>query len=316
MEYRKLGETGLEVSRLCFGSLTMGPLQACLPVKEGAALIRQAMDMGVNFLDTAELYDNYQYIREALRGRPRDSLIIATKSYAYSKETAEKSLKKAIKEMGVEHIDIFMLHEQESELTLRGHYEAIEYFLKAKEKGYISAFGISTHAVGGVRAAARWREIEVIHPIVNKNGLGIIDGGIDDMLEAVKAAFRAGKGIYAMKPLGGGNLINDFEKCFEFVLNIPYLHSIAVGMQCREELEANISIFEGKGIDPSARKALTSRKRRLHIAFWCEGCGNCVQACQQNALYIENGKLMVKHQLCTLCGYCAARCKNFCIKVV
>jgi len=316
MEYRELGKTGLMVSRLCFGSLTMGPLQACLPVKEGAALIREAMDRGVNFLDTAELYDNYGYIKEALKGQSRDRLIIATKCYAYNKETAEKSLSKAMKDMGADHIDIFMLHEQESYLTLRGHYEAIEYFIRAKEKGDISAFGISTHAVEGVKAATKFKEIEVIHPIVNIKGLGIIDGNIEDMMEAVKTAYKAGKGIYAMKPLGGGNLLSRFSECFDFVLNVPYIHSIAVGMQRLEELEANISIFEGREIDPRLKEILSSKERKLHIAYWCEGCGSCIEACQQNALYLDNGKARVKQDLCTLCGYCAARCNNFCIKVV
>lgn len=316
MEYRELGKTGLKVSRLCFGSLTMGPLQACLPVKEGAALIQQAMDRGVNFLDTAELYNNYEYIKEAIKGQSRDRLIIATKSYAYNKETAEESLSKAMKEIGVEHIDIFMLHEQESYLTLKGHYEAIEYFMRAKEKGYISAFGISTHAVEGVKAAMKFKEIEVIHPIVNIEGLGIVDSNINDMLEAIKIAYQAGKGIYAMKPLGGGNLLPRFNECFNFILEIPYIHSVAVGMQCQEELEANISVFEGKEIDPQLKKRLSNRKRKLHIAYWCEGCGDCIEACHQDALYLDGGKVRVKQELCTLCGYCAARCKNFCIKVV
>ncbi len=316
MEYRELGRTGLRISRLCFGSLTMGPLQACLPVREGADLIRQAMDRGVNFLDTAELYDNYAYIKEALKGGSRNRLIIATKSYAYDEKTAEKSLVKAMKEMGVDHIDIFMLHEQESSLTLKGHYKAMEYFVRAREKGYISAFGISTHAVEGVRAACDFREIEIVHPIVNIEGLGIIDGNIQEMLEAVETAYRTGKGIYAMKPLGGGNLLSRFDKCFEFVLNIPGIASIAVGMQCPEELEANIAVFEGREIEPSLREYLASKKRRLHISYWCEGCGDCIGACRHNALYIEEGKVRVRQDLCTLCGYCAARCRNFCIKVV
>jgi predicted aldo/keto reductase-like oxidoreductase len=316
MEYRELGQTGLSVSRLCFGSLTLGPLQACLPLNEGAGLIRYAMERGVNFLDTAELYDNYEYIRKALEGRPGDSLIIATKTYAYSKEMAEKSLRKAIRELKVGHIDIFMLHEQENELTLRGHYEAIEYFLKAKEKGYIRSFGISTHSVEGVRAAARWEEVEVVHPIINISGLGITDGGIGEMLEAVEDAFKAGKGIYAMKPLGGGNMISRFRECFDFVLGVPYVHSIATGMQCIEEIEANIAIFENRPVDSTLQKALARRERKLHIAYWCKGCGRCIAVCKQGALYLENGRVVVDRAKCTLCGYCASRCENFCIKVV
>ena len=66
--YRLLGETKMEVSRLCFGALTIGSLQANLPLAEGAGVIRSALSQGVNFIDTAELYDTYKYIRQAIQG--------------------------------------------------------------------------------------------------------------------------------------------------------------------------------------------------------------------------------------------------------
>ncbi|MCL5290108.1 MAG: aldo/keto reductase, partial [Firmicutes bacterium] len=74
MQYRVLGRTGFKVSRLCFGALTVGPLQAGLPVAEGAGVIRRAIDYGVNLIDTAELYGTYSYIREALKGVEREGV--------------------------------------------------------------------------------------------------------------------------------------------------------------------------------------------------------------------------------------------------
>ncbi|HBC91540.1 MAG TPA: aldo/keto reductase, partial [Pelotomaculum sp.] len=68
MQYRVLARTGMQVSRLCFGALTISPLQAGLPLVEGARIIRAALEAGVNFIDTAELYSNYHYIREAIKG--------------------------------------------------------------------------------------------------------------------------------------------------------------------------------------------------------------------------------------------------------
>ena len=84
MEKVKLGNTNIEVSRLCFGSLTMTPFQANLTVKEGAHLIEYAYNQGINFLDTAEIYENYGYIKEALKGIKREDYIIASKTYAYT----------------------------------------------------------------------------------------------------------------------------------------------------------------------------------------------------------------------------------------
>jgi aryl-alcohol dehydrogenase-like predicted oxidoreductase len=82
MEYKELGRTGLKVSRLCFGALTIGPLQADLPLDEGVALLKYAAEQGVNFFDTAEIYDSYDYLRLLLRALPNKDIIIATNSFA------------------------------------------------------------------------------------------------------------------------------------------------------------------------------------------------------------------------------------------
>lgn len=315
MDYRILGNSELKVSKLCFGSLTIGPLQAKLTLAEGTSVISAAFDMGVNFIDTAELYGTYDYIRKAIKGR-REDIVISTKSYAYNWEGAEKSLKKALKEMDTDYIDIFSLHEQESEYTLKGHQEAMEYFFKAKENGYIRSFGISTHAIAAVKASLKYKEIEVLHPILNVRGLGIIDGNIDEMLDIIAKAYAAGKGIYSMKPLGGGNLIKDSKKCFDFVLSNNNVHSVAVGMQSIEEVTNNVMIFEGKQVPENISNQLKDKKRKLLIDFWCIGCGSCVTKCTQKALKIENGKAVVDSDKCVLCGYCSAYCPEFCIKVV
>lgn len=315
MNYRFLGNTGIKVSRLCFGSLTIGPLQAGLELDEGSSVIGAAFDVGVNFIDTAELYRTYDYIRKAIKGR-RDKIVISTKCYAYSAEGAEESLRKALRELDTDYIDIFSLHEQESEHTIRGHQEAMEYFIRAREKGYIRSFGISTHAIAAVKASLKYKEIEVLHPIVNKKGLGIIDGNIGEMLNAVAVAAAAGKGIFSMKPLGGGNLLSDSRECFDFVLNNYDLHSIAVGMQSVEEVINNVMIFEGRQIPDSISEKLKNKKRKLHIDSWCTGCGSCSRKCAQKAITLRDGKAVVDPEKCVLCGYCSASCPDFCIKVV
>ncbi len=315
MEYRNLGNTQISVSRLCFGSLTIGPLQAKLSVQEGSRIIREAFEQGVNFIDTAELYQTYSHIKEAVKGI-RSNIVISTKCYAYNAEGAEKSLKNALTELGTDYIDIFSLHEQESEHTIKGHYEALEYFIKAKEKGIIRSLGISTHAVAAVKAALKYSEIEVIHPIINKNGLGIIDGTVQDMLEAIEAASKAGKGAYAMKALGGGNLIKNSKECFDFVISNENIHSIAVGMQNISEVHNNALIFAGKAVPDKIKQELNSKKRRLLIDYWCTGCGSCADACGQKAIALQNGKAAVNQESCVLCGYCSAYCKEFCIKVI
>ena len=310
-----LGKTNIEVSRLCFGSLTMTPFQADLSVKKGAYLIEYAFEKGINFLDTAEIYENYHYIKEALKGIKREDYVIATKSYAYTKEMAKNSLDLALKEIGTDYIDIFLLHEQESIYTVQGHFEAIEYFLEAKEKGLIRAFGISTHNIAGAEAARKVKEIEIIHPIVNKPGIGIQDGTIDGMLKELKEINALGKGIYAMKPLGGGHLIKSVEESFNFVRDLPFIDSIAIGMQSTKEIDANVSLIENGYIPQNLKEQINKKTRKLIVADYCMSCGNCVKRCKQNGINIVNGRA-VPNEKCILCGYCATVCPEFCIKVI
>lgn len=315
MDYRILGDTGIKVSRLCFGALTIGPLQANLPLNQGAAVIARALDQGVNFIDTAELYETYPYIREAISGRAGE-VVICSKSYAYTRQAMQESLEAALKGIGRGYIDIFMLHEQESLLTIRGHWEALELLLEAKAKGLVRAVGISTHHVAAVRAAAEIPEIEVVHPIINLAGVGIADGSTEDMLSALRQARQAGKGIYGMKALGGGNLLATARQALDFVLALPELTAVAVGMQNFDEVDYNIRFFSQSYIPEELTRKVARQPRRLHIEGWCQGCGACVEKCGAAALFLEGGTAQVKTDLCRLCGYCGAACPLFAIKVI
>jgi len=314
MQYVELGKTGIIVSRLCFGGLVIGPLQANLGVLEGAEVIIKAMELGVNFIDTAELYGTYPHIREAI-SKTASVPVVATKSYAYSRDSAVRSLEKARRELDLDVIDVFLMHEQESRLTLKGHREALEYYMEAKVKGLIRAVGVSTHNIEVVEAAAGMPEVDIIHPIVNKSGVGIGDGTIDDMLKAIGRAWGQGKGIYAMKALGGGNLLNSFKECMDFVLGVPYLHSIALGMQSMDEVIMNVCAFNQQPVPVEVTDRLSGKRKRLHIDYWCEGCGRCVERCSHNALEIKEGKAAAEQSKCVLCGYCGSVCPQFAIKI-
>ncbi|RYD06462.1 hypothetical protein N752_03815 [Desulforamulus aquiferis] len=264
-----------------FWSFNHWPLQSNLPLDMGASVIERALEQGINFIDTAELYQTYPYIRKAI-AKHKD-VVICSKCYAYTKKDMMESLANALRSINRDYIDIFMLHEQESALTIKGHWEAVEYLIRAKEQGYIRAVGISTHHIAGVVAAAGIQEVEVIHPIINLAGVGIADGSTEDMLQAISLAHSAGKGIYGMKALGGGNLLTRTEEALEFVLNIPELAAVAVGMQSPMEVDYNIKYFSGAEIPEDLGRQLSRQPRRLHIEEWCQGCGSCVLKCGAGA---------------------------------
>ena len=315
MIYHELGRTGLTVSKLCFGSLTMGPFQRDLTPKEGAALFERAFGHGVNFVDTAEIYETYPHVREAIRLKP--DLIVCSKSYAYDRAGAEASLRKCLEGIGRDYVDVFLMHEQESVHTIRGHREALEYYIEMKQKGYIRAVGLSTHYIACMEGAIRHPELDVLFPLINKKGVGIADGTSEQMLEKIREAHDNGQGVIAMKPLGGGHLISEREECLDFILNLDdCIDTIAIGMQSIAEVDYNCARFSGETPDPAAAEVLSHTKRRLLIQDWCEGCGACVAACHNHALRLENGRAVVDPEKCALCSYCARVCPQFTIKVI
>ncbi len=311
MQMQKLGKSGLTVSRLCFGTLTMSPLQKALSPEDGARLLIHAYARGVRFLDTADLYGTYPHIRLALREAP--DYVVSTKAYCWDEPTAAAALERAFRGLGRDYVDLFMLHEQESLYTLRGHEEALVYLQKQKERGHIGAVGVSTHYVACVRAAPRFPMIDVIHPLVNRAGIGIQDGSREDMEDAIRAAREHNIGIFAMKPLGGGHLIADNRAALEYAIGSPLLDSVAMGMQSVQEIDADVAAFEG---DLSKLDALKDRPRQIMVHDWCEGCGKCAERCRQRAISIVDGRARVDSEKCVFCGYCARACPQFCIKVV
>ncbi|QSX06435.1 aldo/keto reductase [Sedimentibacter sp. zth1] len=315
MIYTELKEIK-KMSKICFGTLALSNLQNNECLEQKVSVLDYAYEKGINFYDTAELYDNYDILGKFMQNKRRDSLYIATKSYAYNKETAKYSIEKALKELNTDYIDIFMLHEQDNGNNFRGHYEAVQEFMKYKSQGIIKRFGISTHAIQAVNDSVEFDEIDIVFTIMNSTGIGINDGTKEKMLDAIKYAKANGKFIMAMKPYGGGHLINDTYNAFNFVNNIKEIDSIAVGMKNKSEVDVNINYLENKPITEELKKSVRDTKRTLCIAYWCEGCGKCVKRCKQNALSIVDGKCTVDMSKCVLCSYCASACDSFCIKIV
>ena len=314
MQTVSLGNSGLKVSRLCFGTLTMSPLQTDLSPEVGAKLLIHAYERGVRFLDTADLYGTYTHIRLALKDAP--DYVVSTKAYCYDRKTAQEALERAYRGIGRDYIDLFMLHEQESLYTLRGHEEALVFLAEQRDRGHIGAVGVSTHFVACVRATARFPMVQVVHPLINRAGIGIQDGTREDMEDVIAGIRARGTGIFAMKPLGGGHLIGDNRAALEYAIRSPLLDSVTVGMQSIEEIDANVALFDAEPGADGRLAPLRARKRRMMVHDWCEGCGRCAERCRQQAISIQNGRAQIDESRCVFCGYCARICPQFCIKVV
>ena len=338
------------VSRIAIGSLTVSGMQAALPKDEASRVLAYAFDCGINFIDTAQYYANYDLIRGALDicKNPVD-VVVSTKTYAYSKETAEAAVEEARQALNRDVIDIFMLHEQESYDTLRGHREAYEYLLECRERGIIRAVGASTHHVALVHGLLRLLDecvpVDVCHPLYNKAGIGIADGTAEEMGAVLEVAHSRGIGIFGMKALGGGHLCTSAEDALRFVLEKPYIDAVAIGMQSVEEIDANIRFLEEGKFSADDTVKLAEKHRTLHIEEYCEGCGACVNRCGAGALSLievhdkdeqsptdltadfarEAGltiesshskyRAIADDEKCVRCGYCTKVCPVFALKI-
>jgi aryl-alcohol dehydrogenase-like predicted oxidoreductase len=311
-----LGNTNLEVTELCFGALPFGPLQKNLTPEESAEILSYALDLGVNFIDTAQMYKTYEPIKIALKNR-ESRPIIATKTHCLTYEDTKKAVEEALIGMGIDYIDIFHLHSARYSTDVFDIKKDVLRCLKEyKEKGIIKFIGISTHNVKVVEEAAYRDDIDVVFPLINKAGRGILEGTIDEMKEAIALCERNGKGIYLMKVLGGGTLIDEFKESIEFGRALSENFSIAIGMVSKEEVLYNVKYFNG---DKDIEEIIKTRNEK-HIKVFegvCSSCGSCIDACHSNAIrFNENNKAFIDQSKCIQCGYCIAECTSFAIRVV
>jgi predicted aldo/keto reductase-like oxidoreductase len=311
-----LGSTGMAIHPLVFGTLPLGPLQAAVTAQEGGRLIRHAVERGVNLIDTAEIYQTYPHIRAGLEGFSGE-VFLATKTHANTPQDARAHVERALKELGRERLDIVHLHGARVADPFLERPHVIAELLRLKDEGKIAHVGLSSHFISAIAKSAAHPEIEVVHPLINRTGMGILDGSAAEMATAIASCAQAGKGVYAMKALAGGNLISSARESLRFVLGVAGVHGIALGMLAQGEIDGNIELFETGATPAQTWEQLEGRRRSLRIMqAFCKGCGACVPACTNDALSIVEGHAQVDEANCILCGYCGAACPEFIIRVV
>ena len=311
-----LGKSGIKVTELCFGALPMGPAQKNMDVADSAEVVSEALLNGINFIDTAQIYRTYEPIRLAMKStgiRP----VIATKSPALTYEDMEKSINEALSMLDVEYIDIFLLHAARAELDVfdvRG--EALRCLIDYKNRGIITAVGISTHSVGVVSLAAEKPEIDIVFPILNKLGMGILSGTLEDMENAVEQCFKNDKGVYIMKALAGGNLIHSYADAVDYVRDFAAERApVAIGMVSVDEVHANINYFNGDEVNIQPIDTNTNKKF-LIVPTLCKSCGKCIATCHSGVISMGENYAVIDNENCLCCGYCVTVCPQFAIRMI
>lgn len=315
MQKNKLGNTDLFVTSIGLGVLTIGNTQLDLPLQEGAEVVRYAYEKGINLFDTAQYYETYPYIREAFKGidmseNNPDRPIIASKSLDCTYDEMEAAILECLDALGLDKIDIFKMHEVRQDPDWKNRAGAWQCLLDYKAKGIVKAIGVSTHHIDIVERMASVPECDIVFPLINYAGLGIRKGAesgtAEEMAAAIQKCIAAGKGVFAMKAFGGGNLTGTYMKSLNYVRDLG-CHSIMIGMGFKHEVDDIVAYAEGRlpeDYQPDVKH------KKIHIDQGdCEACGACLKRCPNKAIYWnDQGLADVNYDICLTCGYCAPVC--------
>jgi aryl-alcohol dehydrogenase-like predicted oxidoreductase len=231
----KLGNTGIEVSRMAMGTGTNGGGKNSnqtrkLGIKGLGDLLRAAYDEGVTFWDSADGYGSHPHLKEALKSVPREKVVIMTKSDVETADEMKSNIERYRQEIGTDYIDIILLHavtNPDWRNDLKGPMEVLS---EAKEKGTVRMVGISCHSLSALEAAAEepWVELDLAR--WNPGGLHM-DADVSVVKKVLTKMKTNGKSIMGMKVLGQGDLLDKKNECLEFQLGSEFIDCFTIGVE-------------------------------------------------------------------------------------
>ena len=316
MEYRVLGKTGLNISRVGLGGIPIQRIDA-----EGTKqLVHQLMDAGVNYIDTARGYTvSEQYLGYALEGI-RDKFVLATKSMARTKEAMAKDIDISLGNLKTDFIDLYQVHNPNMAQLEQvvGEGGALEALLEAREQGKIGHIGLTAHSVEVFEKALELPWVETImfpYNIVETQGEALI-----------KKCAEKNIGFVDMKPLAGG-AIEDATLAMRFLVSNPDVTVVIPGMADAREIEQNLAAAENTApLSAEEREKVAQVRQTLGTQFCrrCNYCAPCTVGISIPSVFLFQGYLdrygleawakdrynsmAVKASACIQCGACEPRC--------
>ena len=240
----KLGKTGIEVSLIGMGTGSHGSGQASnqtrLGVKEFTRVVRHALDRGICLFDVADQYGSHVYLREALKGVSRDQYVIQTKTHATKYADARSHIERYRMELGVDTIDIVLLHCMQTLDWPAKNEGSMEYLMDAKAQKIIRAHGTSCHGMDPLNIAARSPFVEIDLARINPEGVKMDNPkNPDEVASRLEEMHNAGKGVIGMKVFGEGAFQEPERRdaSLRYVLGLGTVNAFIIGLESTAQVD-------------------------------------------------------------------------------
>jgi len=218
MEYVRLGSTGLKVSRICLGCMSFGSgFDWMLPEEPSRALVRKALDLNINFFDTADVYsagESEQILGRALKafGVKRDDVVIATKVYqpmgpgpnqrGLSRKHVMQSIDDSLQRLGVDYVDLYQIHRFDLETPIEEALETLSDLIRAGKVRYIGASTMAAYQFA--KLLSRADQLRLARFVTMQNNYSLLYR--EEEREMIPLCREEGVGLIPYSPIGGGLL--------------------------------------------------------------------------------------------------------------
>ncbi|MDP3548214.1 MAG: aldo/keto reductase [Phreatobacter sp.] len=272
METVKLGRTGLDVSRLCLGCMTYGAPDIgahpwSMGETESRPFIRRALDLGINFFDTANIYSlgsSEEIVGKALKDMAkRDDVVIATKVFnrlrpgpngaGLSRKAIMTEIDHSLRRLGTDYVDLYQIHRFDYDTPIEETLEALHDVVKAGKARYIGASSMSA-----------WRFLKMLKTseangwtrfVTMQNYVNLLYR--EEEREMLPLCREEGIGVIPWSPLARGRLTRDWDETSARTETDEFGKTLyaATGDADRKVVEAVAKVAKGRGI-PRAQVAL------------------------------------------------------------
>ncbi len=227
MEYRRLGRTGLEVSRICLGCMSFGVPDRGYPTwtldeEQSRPFIRRALELGINFFDTANFYSDgtsEEIVGRALKDfAHRDEVVIATKVYfrmrpgpngaGLSRKAILSEIDNSLKRLGTDYIDLYQIHRWDSTTPIEETMETLHDLVKAGKVRYLGASSMYAWQLLKANHVAErhgWTKFISMQNLVNLLYR-------EEEREVLPLCREEGIGVIPWSPLAKGRLTRDWDE--------------------------------------------------------------------------------------------------------